>query len=541
MTQPYNIVLIMADQLGAAFVGCYGSGVDSTPALDRLAAESMRFDRFYASSPVCAPNRATVLTGRSPEIHGMVSNHYALPADTPTFAHVLRDHGYRTAMVGKIHQTPMQWAPPTHVDFLGFESAIISEDPKWGPWIDWVAKVYPEHYATALAMTNGHAGVLGPGPLDLAQGATADQAHRKAAAYPDAMQARMQASPWERMYPSPLPPEVHDTAFITECGLNMIDQLSGDSGIPFLCHISYVDPHDPYDPPEPYASMFDPAAIPDPIPAEWPDEGPQLLDRVRDGYLGYRAICENPQAVKQLRALYHGSVRMLDDQVGRIVERLKASGLWETTVVVFTTDHGDMMGDHGLIAKGLPHYDTAIRCPLIVAGGPIQRGESDALHCSLDLFPTLCAWAGIPAADLPPVEGRSFAGACTDGVPDRGWAEVSVAIGNVDTIISDDGWRLTRYSGNDAGQLFDLGDDPHEQHNLYDDPDCVPKKVEMLERLAKARALPRLAVQYRTLPARDGQRWDTNSGRAYPLYALESNPWLNDHPKPEWHGTDPEE
>jgi arylsulfatase len=451
-----NIVFIMADQLGANFIGSYGSGVDSTPHLDSLAAEGTRFDRFYATSPVCAPNRATILTGRSPEIHGIITNNLALQTDNPTYAHVLRQQGYRTGCFGKIHQTPMHWPPPAGVGFLGFDESIISEDPKWGPWIDWVKEHHPDHYETAIAMTNGHSGLRGATWLEPSMGASKAQFQLKAEVYNDIMAPRLDASAWDRMYASPLPAEVHDTVFITDCGLDFMQRMvASRSDQPFLCHISYVDPHDPYDPPEPYASMFSPDDMPNPLPAEWLEQGPALLESNRDSYLKFRTICDDVAAIKQLRALYHGSIKLIDDQIGRIVDYLKATGLWETTIFVFTTDHGDMMGDHGLITKGMPHYDTGVRCPLIVAGGAVREGVTDRLSCSLDLFPTFCSWAQVPADAVPPCEGSSFAAQCTgigaDGLePGAGWEEIAISIGGVDSVITDDGWRLTRFSPQNA-------------------------------------------------------------------------------------------
>ena len=539
MRQP-NIIFIMADQLGANFVSCYGSGVNSTPNLDRLAAEGMRFNRFYAASPVCAPNRATILTGRSPEIHGITKNNLALQSDNPTYAHVLRQHGYWTGCFGKIHQTPMHWPPPKDVGFLGFDECIISEDPKWGPWIDWIKEKHPEHYATAIAMTNGHSGVRGAARwLDVGIGASEEQFQLKVKVYPHIMQPLLDQSAWDRMYPSPLPAKAHDTAFITECSVDFINRaVASHADQPFFCHVSYVDPHDPYDPPEPYASMFEPEDMPDPIPAEWLEQGPTLLDRNRDGYLKFRTICDDVPAIKQLRALYHGSLKLIDDQIGRIVDYLKDAGLWKNTILAFTTDHGEMMGDHGLIAKGKPHYDTCIRCPLIVAGGPVQQGVSSRLSCSLDLFPTFCEWGGVRTEALPPCEGKSFAGQCISTVPaeSAGWEEIAVSIGGVDSVITEDGWRLTRFSPQNAGQMFNLKEDPQEQHNLYHDPRHQEKTVELLERLIKVRALPRLTHQYRNLALKDGQKWETNNRKAWPLYKTKPSPWLQDDPKPEWHG-----
>ena len=141
----------MADQLAAAFLRCYGGQVDSTPTLDRLAVEGVRFDRCYATHPVCAPNRATILTGRSSSVHGIISNNYTLATDNTTYAQVLRAHGYRTGGFGKFHQTPMHVPVPDSLDYLGFDESLVTEDPKW-PWLDWVQMEHLEYHEQALAM-----------------------------------------------------------------------------------------------------------------------------------------------------------------------------------------------------------------------------------------------------------------------------------------------------------------------------------------------------------------------------------------------------
>lgn len=520
-----NIIFILADQLGAAFLGCYGSGVPSTPNLDRLAGIGAKFTRCYATCPISAPNRATILTGRSPEIHGVISNNYALQSDNPTYAHLLRAHGCRTGVFGKIHQTPMLWPSPTSAEFLGFDETVLCEDPKWGRYIDWVRERHPEHLDKALAVTNAHGGMVGCSEeIERAQGASAADVRIKAAAFQHYMRPRIAASAWERMYPSPVPAEAHDNTFITEMGLQFLKK----SRSPFFCHLSYVSPHDPYAPPAPYDTLFQPEDMTEPLPSEWIEQGPRILDANRDNYLNFRKICDNPAAVRKLRALYHGSLKFLDDQIGRIIDRVNQAGLWEDTIIVFSTDHGEMMGDHGLVSKGRLHYDAGIRCPLIVAGGPIRPGVNDRLTCSLDFFPTFCEWAGIGPQDLPPLEGRSLLGGS--------WAEIAVGTGDCDTVITDDHFRLTRFSDSDEGQMFDLKNDPAEQRNLYNHPDHRQKKCGLLERLVKARTRPRAIPQYRNLPVKDGRKHLPEAGgrSSLPLYRAAGSPWLTDGEKPEW-------
>ncbi len=500
-----NIIFIMADQLAAKWIGCYGSGVDSTPTLDRLAAGGMRFDRCYATFPVCAPNRATALTGRSPVVHGITTNNYVLRTDLPTYAHVLQRQGYRTGGFGKFHQTPMHMPVPESLDYLGFDEAVVSEDPKWGPWTEWIKREHPEHYDAALAVAwpfwpNN------PAPQDLSRAKRA----RNRIIVP-----LMAASPWPAMYPSPLPPGLHDTTFITDQGLDFIDRhIAECPDRPFFCHISYVDPHDPYDPPEPYASRYDPSEMPEPLPAEWIDEGFQALANAQR-FWRFDQVWRIPGVVARLRSLYHGSLRLIDYQIERLETYLQAKGLWDDTILVFTTDHGEMLGDHGLMTKGPNHYDAGIRVPLIVAGGGVATGVSDRLTCTLDFFPTFCDWAGVEPQQRPPLEGRSLAAVAGGEPDDASWGEVSVATGAVRSVISDDGWRLTRFVQEDKGQLFDLNADPAEQVNLYTDEGYVGRRQEMLERLVAVESRPAQLPQYRSLPVKDGHIWLSTPGQGH--------------------------
>ena len=157
------------------------------------------------------------------------------------------------------------------------------------------------------------------------------------------------------------------------------------------------------------------------------------------------------------------------------------------------------------------------------------------LSCSLDLFPTFCDWAQVSEKQRPPLEGKSFAGACVPGGDSSGWNEVAVSISTIDTIITKDGWRLTQY-GPGQGQLFDLRNDPGEQRNLHGHPEHLGKKVGLLERLVQLRARPRALGQYRNMSLASGRRIDTGRAmEAFPLYTAPACPWLTDGERPEWY------
>ncbi len=496
-----NIIFIMADQLGASFVGAYGSGVNSTPTLDHLAEEGARFDRCYANVPLCAPNRATILTGRSATIHGVNNNNLELKTDVPTYAHVLKSNGYRVGGFGKFHQTPMQRPLPKDFAYLGFDESIPTEDPKLGPWLDWIEGEHPQHYETALAMSwpMPYLKEYGPDKKNLLP--------RWIKAREEIITPLRKESEWRTMYASPLPKELHQTAYITDCSLDFMQRHTDTNpDKPFFCHISYVDPHDPYDPPAPYDTMFAPEDMPAPISMTGDKYDCNILEQSRD-FCGFRAIDGNIEALRKLRALYHGSIKFIDDQIKRVVDFIGQRNLWDNTILVFTTDHGDMMGDHGLITKGVKHYDSGIRCPLIVYGCGVTPIHTDRLTSSLDFFPTFCDWAGID--ERPLVEGKSFAPVCR-GEEGSEWPEVIVHLAADDarvvSIITNDGWRLTVFDEDGQGEMFYLKEDPCERNNLYYSDSWSEKRHQLFERLIKAYIRSGAVQQYRNMPVQGDKR-----------------------------------
>lgn len=312
-----NIIFITADQLAAGFVGCYGSGVNSTPTLDKLSEKGVRFDRCYASCPVCAPNRATFMTGRSPTVHGIVTNNLELRADMPSFTHVLQQQGYRTGGFGKFHLTSMAMPHPENLEYLGFDESIITEDPKLGAYLDWIEKEHPEHYETALGLCWDSPWMEEYGP-------------KKQNIKPAWLKARKkirdpleQASISRLAYTSPLPAELHQTTYITDRSLDFMERhIAKHPGKPFFCNISYVDPHDPYDPPAPYSTMFEAKDMPDPLPATWTKRENPILEYAQGEMGNFREICKNVPEIKKIRALFHGSVRFIDDQIARVTKFL---------------------------------------------------------------------------------------------------------------------------------------------------------------------------------------------------------------------------
>lgn len=506
MPKQPNILFIMADQLAAKHIGCYGSGVNSTPTLDALAERGVRFTRNYATCPVCGPNRATFLTGRSMQHHGVVTNNLKVDPREPTYPKLLKSAGYHVAGFGKFHFHSMQLPLPGDMAEYGFDESVISEDPKLGPWLDWIEREHPEHYETAMAVAwpMPWAKEYGPDKRDLLT--------PMLAARGKVLGPLMEASGMPAAYPSPLPMELHQTRFITDLAMESMERrIDGADGRPWFCYVSYVDPHDPYDPPAPYDTMYDPAAMPPPVGQPEGALRIGMLDRARDTW-GMRDAVLDKDKIQQLRAWFHGSLRFIDDEIGRMLAMLEAKGVLDDTIVVFTTDHGEMLGDFGLMTKGIKHQDAGIRCPLIVAGPGVGRGEQERLTTTLDFVPTFCEWAGLRST--PPLEGKSFAAACADPPRDpKDWPEVIVEApfyvpeGNVQTIITDDGWRYTVYDEEGAVDLVNLREDPDELRSLHDDPGYAAKRLELAERLVRAQMQRGYVQQYRVLPTLgDGRR-----------------------------------
>lgn len=491
-----NILFVMVDQLGAATLNCYGGGVDSMPTLDQLASEGTLFSRCYATHPVCAPNRATMLTGRSSEVHGVVKNNLVLQPDQPTYVQLLRHAGYRTGGFGKFHHDPMHLPPPDDYRHLGFDETMVTEDPKLGDWLDWIRREHPDHYETALA-------VSWPLPWAASYGPDGeDVLSQIRSARKKILEPLMQASAWDAMYCSPLPKELHQTTFITDTALDFMERhLDEHADRPFFTFVSYVDPHDPYDPPAPYDQMFSPDDMPPPIPG--PD-GASPIDVLEEsrGFRDFRSVSNHVQTMKKFRALYHGSLRFIDDQIQRMVAFLEEKGQMEDTIIVFTSDHGEMLGDHGLITKGVKHYDSGIRCPLIVKGAELAPGINDRLTCSLDFFPTLCDWAGIDAR--PPLEGRSFSDEGHDSVLVQ--AQNEPCGGQALSLVTADGWRLTQYDHPAQAELFNLNADPEELNNLYGMPEVQAQQKLLQEQLVCKMMRRSETVRRSNFPEENGQR-----------------------------------
>jgi arylsulfatase A-like enzyme len=510
MTQP-NFLLITTDQQRADHLGCYGNDRIRTPHIDALAAHGRRFDRFYVASGVCMSNRASLMTGRLPSAHGTRCNGIPLSVASTTFVDLLRDAGYATGLVGKCHLQNMTDLPPEAplppvADGLrapGAEHADAIRNR-------WAHGDYGQEKASGRVRTPYY----GFDHVDLCtmHGDMVEGDYRRWLAGQvcdvDALRGPKNAMPDERYsapqaYRTRVPEHLYPSAWVGDRAVEFLEGAAqGDR--PFFLHCSFADPHHPFTPPGRYWDMYDPDDMV--LPASFylsPERHfapvaalhrERAMGKTRlTSTVGFHAT---EREAKQALALTYGMVTMIDDVVGRVMQRLQALGLDRNTVVIFTSDHGDFMGDHGLILKSALHYQSLVRVPFIWSEfreSPSRSGATQALASTIDIGTTVLARAGLApflgmqGRDLAPVlAGHELAGreavlieedghAPTFGLPVPVRARTVVTASHRLTLYDEPGWV----------ELYDLSADPAELRNLANDPGHVAEQLRMYRTLAR--------------------------------------------------------
>lgn len=489
-----NFVIFITDQQRADHLGCYGNATVRTPHIDALAAAGVRFERFHVASPICQPNRACLVTGQQPSVNGVRQNGIPLDRDSVTFADVLREFGYRTGYIGKAHFQNVTDVPaPERAQ--GGEGEPLPEAlahslrrQRDGEAYDWeVRRRWAEQ--PDLELPTPYYGFehvrLCIGHGDRVEGHYTAWLRER---HPDPDTLRGPANAWPdaritapQCWRTALPESLYPTRYVSEQACEFLDEQRDD--IPFVLVVSFPDPHHPFTPPGRYWSMHDPADIE--LPASF-DRPVSAIEGLPDAALAaYRWGEADPDShwpfavserhAREIVALNYGSISMIDDAVGEVMARLESRGLADDTVVAFTADHGDYMGDHGTVLKLGLHFQSVIRVPLIwhdpQAAMP-PGGVVDRLGSAIDLAPTLLQRAGLrvpigmqgrdlfDAAPAPPVL-----------IEDPGIAVFrdGDACSGIVTLVTER-WRLSLFEGQAGGELYCLAADPLELHNLWDDP-----------------------------------------------------------------------
>jgi choline-sulfatase len=437
-----NFLFIMADQMAGPALPASGQPVVQAPNLERMAAEGVLFASAYCASPLCAPSRASLLTGQLPSRSGAYDNAAEFPSSIPTFAHYLRDMGYHTSLCGKMHLIgPDQ--------LHGFEERLTTDiypaDFGWTP--DWERpEQRPSWYHNMLSIVQAGT-CLTSNQLDFDR-EVAFQAVKK----------------------------IYDLA------------RQGD-GRPFCLVASFTHPHDPFAIPQDYWDRYDPADIDlptvTPIPPEQLDPHSRRVRHVCD----LNRYQQTPERVKNARHAYYGAISFVDDQVGKLLQALAATGLADNTVVVFTSDHGEMLGERGLWYK-MNFFEWSARVPLIFYAPGRFAPRRVAGHVSLlDLLPTLVELAAgdghSPALDSA-IDGRSLVPLLQgDGAnwPDTAVSEILFEGALAPCFMIRQGRYKYIYSEPDPDQIYDLKADPNELDNLAGCPDYEPLRSSFLSQV----------------------------------------------------------
>lgn len=406
-SQP-NIVFIMTDQHRADHVGFGGNAVVDTPHLDAIAARGMVFDRAFVANPICMPNRATIMTGRMPSAHGTRYNGVPLDWGANTFVRCLRLAGYDTIHVGKSHLQNMGVSRrymARHVDTDAAGATTHTYPEGWDTCEDIMAYrtrdevALPEDYYGFghVDFTISHSDVCGGHYYQWLLGQGIDPTQWQG------MQNALEVYPgWHQVYQTRLPEALYPSRYIADRAIEQIERVGGESDRPFFLHCSFPDPHHPFSPPGRYWQQYAPGDMPLPETfnadhaASMPHISRLIQQRGVPADYGVDPWAPDPDQFRHALAAQYGMISMIDDQVGRIVGALADQGL-DNTIIVFSSDHGDMMGDHGLLLKHFVHYEACLRVPLVIVTPDRAPGRCRSIVSSIDIAQTLLDLAGLPA------------------------------------------------------------------------------------------------------------------------------------------------
>ena len=471
MNRRPNILWYCSDQQRFDTIGALGNPHVHTPHLDRLVERGVAFTHAYCQSPICTPSRASFLTGMYPSrVHVNYNHNDRFPAESERWlvTRRLADAGYDCGLVGKLHLSSMMERRERRPDD-GYRFFRWSHHPgdDWPPgWHD---------YADTLrAAGHDSARLLEPHPVDW---------------------YRLSEPTAER---DNIPPELHQTTWCTTEGIDFVRQHQG-TDTPWLLSVNPFDPHPSFDPPYEYYRRFDPSSLPGPHFQPTDLEHQRHLSGV---YFQTDAHDPSTYPAREMQAAYYAMIELIDDQLGRLLAAIEESGQTDDTVVIFTSDHGEALGDHGLVQKGCRFYEGLTRVPLIWSWpGRLGAGvQSDALVELTDIAPTLLELAGEPVPEE--MQGRSL-------MPMLGQAEAAVGPHRDyvrceflnalwqdpyrphptrpnpaahATMFRDDRWKLVVYHSHGLGELYDLQEDPLEFHSLWDDPGHATIRAELMQR-----------------------------------------------------------
>lgn len=422
-----NILMVVSDQQRIDSVGAYGSKVCKTPNMDRVAAEGMRFDRAFTPTGLCSPVRCSLLSGVYPHEHRVLTNvglhpvRAQLEPKDDRMSAALKGAGYKMGYVGKWHVSKTD---PTGFGYDDYVSLGDYMDWRRGQGLD-----IPEGFSNYLVQI---------GERDDA------------------------------------PPEMSRPAFLADNAIRLMDDYAGGDQ-PFFMRLDFHGPHFPNVVPEPYFSMYDPATI-----SEWPNhadplDGKPAVQRIKRKHWRTEGMPWADWA--RLIAAYYGEITLIDHQVGRVIDHLAELGLDENTLVIWTTDHGDTIGAHGICNKDYTMYEEIYRVPMVMRWPGVVKPDSvssDYVHHFLDICGTVL---DLTQTQVPePFHGRSLLPILRGESAPPGWPRSAFCefhgshMGLYSMrLLSTEDWAYV-YHTNDIDELYDRQNDPWQMNNLVSDP-----------------------------------------------------------------------
>jgi arylsulfatase len=472
MNKPMNVLWICSDQQRWDTLGCSGNPFVRTPHLDGLARSGVNFEHAYCQTQICSPSRGSFLTGRYPRTNKLRANGQTLPASEVLIGRLMAEAGYRCGLQGKLHLAPC------HRDACGGMERRLDDGYHVFDWSH-----HPSANPANDHIGNAYSRWLMDGGVSFAS-------------------APVEGSAWAR---TGMDEAWHHTTWCTDRARSFIASAE-QQGHPWFCSLNYFDPHH-LDPPRsalaPYLERLDEI----PLPIGRSDEPATTWQRIdRGGAYGGRSRLNGnlPEREHRLiRAAYWAMCDFLDAQVGRVLRLLEESGARERTLVIYTSDHGEMLGDHGIYLKGPHFFDPVVRVPLIISGPGVMPRASGAFVELVDVAPTICDLAGV--AQHPGMQGRSLAPLLhghTNEHRDDAFCEFMHSNFTYDppahaSMVRTRTHKLVRYHGSDEGELYDLQRDPEERRNLWQDSEATVIRQDLLLRLMErmAQTLDPLPVQ----------------------------------------------
>ena len=468
MSQSPNYLLIWTDQQRPDTLTCYGNDFAGTPHLDRLASESFVFDRAYCTQPVCTPSRASIMTGLWPHTHGCITNNIPLAAEHQTIAELVSGD-YFCGYYGKWHLGDE--LVPHH----GFEDWITIEDASYRPYYSTPEQLEMRSSYHHFLIENGF-----PPDDDAKDG---------------------NGMVFSRPYAANMAEPYTKAGFLGEEAARFIREQKADR--PFILSVNFLEPHPPFH--GPLNGLYEPAEMPagDAF-LKPPGENQSLKKQKKYETVQNRGFKRHPMGTewcwRRLKANYYGLVTMVDNAVGKILDALEESGLADNTLVVYTSDHGELMGDHHLLGKGVM-YEESARIPWLMRVPWLSREQKriDGIVSQIDLVPTVLDLMGQPVGEHLP--GNSRAGVLR-GEEDLADNDVVIEWNSREgheegarTLVSRDGWKMSIY-GQGPNELFDMNTDPREFENLYNMPEQRDRISDFINRM---------------------RQWQTATGDDFPL------------------------